>query len=60
MKAIGKMMQFVGLVILPASILMEITGQLNRDSGVSQMVIMMVFGAVIFYFGRVVEGYARS
>ncbi len=60
MRALGKLLPLAGLVALPASMLMELTGALGRSFGVSQMVIMLVFGVVVFYLGRYLEGYARS
>jgi hypothetical protein len=59
MKTLGKYLQILGLVILPAAMLMELTGVLGRK-GVSEMVIMLVFGAASFCVGRVIEGYARA
>ena len=59
MRQIGKLMQMAGLVILPLAMFMELGGNLGREFHVSQMVFMMVFGAGIFYLGRLVEGYAR-
>jgi hypothetical protein len=58
MKALGRGLQLLGLILLPLSMFMEITGALGRSFGVSDMVIMLVFGAAAFYAGRLVEGYA--
>ena len=49
-------MQFIGLTVLPLAIVMQLTDMLGRKIGVSQMVIMMVFGFAIFYAGRMLEG----
>lgn len=38
--------------------LLELTGMLGRSFGLSQMLIMMVFGILLFVTGRLVEGYA--
>ena len=59
MRAIGRGLQVLGLVALPVGMVMEITGQLGRAGGLSQLVIVMVFGFVAFYLGRLLEGYAR-
>lgn len=59
MRAIGRGLQILGLVALPVGMIMEITGQLGRAGGLSQLVIVMVFGFVAFYLGRLLEGYAR-
>ena len=60
MRAIGRFLQLVGLVVLPASIFLEASGVLGRSFGLSQMVIMLVFGAAAFGVGRIVEGYGSS
>jgi len=60
MQQLGKVFQFVGLALLPLAMVMELTGGLGRDSGVSDMLVMLVFGAAIFYVGRIMEGYARG
>jgi hypothetical protein len=59
MKAIGQFLQFAGLIILPVAMCMEFTGMLGRK-GVSEMVILLVFGAAAFGVGRIVEGYSRD
>lgn len=59
MKAFGKFLQVIGLTALPLAIVLELTKALGRSSGVSDMLVMMVFGFAVFYAGRFVEGYAR-
>lgn len=59
MKAIGQFLQFAGLVILPVAMFMELSGMLGRR-GVSEMVILLVFGASAFCLGRIVEGFGRN
>jgi hypothetical protein len=59
MKAIGQLLQLTGLIVLPVAMFMELTGNLGRK-GVSEMVIMLVFGAAAFGVGRIVEGYSRN
>ena len=39
-------MQLVGLVLLPLSMMLELSGALGRDSGVADMLLMLAFGAV--------------
>ena len=56
-RSIGKMLQVVGLVMLPVAMVMQVTSQMRAHS-VSVMLLMMVFGAAIFMLGRIVEGYA--
>ena len=60
MKAFGRLLQLGGLVLLPLSMFMEVTGGLGRAFGVSDMVFMLVFGFSAFYVGRIVEGYATN
>jgi hypothetical protein len=57
-RKVGKLLQIAGLVILPCAILMELSGDLGRRSGVSEMLLLMIAGASLFYIGRIVEGYA--
>jgi hypothetical protein len=58
MRALGKLLQIVGLILLPLSMVMELSGGLGRPFGVSDMIIMLLFGLGVFYVGRVVEGYS--
>lgn len=60
MRTIGRLLQQIGLFALPLAILMELSGTLGRDSGVADMLILMVFGFISFSIGRVLEGYARK
>lgn len=60
MKTLGRSLQIIGLVLLPLSMIMEATGTLDRSTGVSDMVIMLIAGATAFFIGRIVEGYART
>ena len=58
MKSLGKLLQVGGLVVLPVAMLMELTGMLG-DRALTQMLCMLVVGAVAFILGRLIEGYAR-
>jgi hypothetical protein len=63
MRALGKLMQVAGLVLLPASMVMELSQELRAPIGmssVSAMLLLMCFGVALFALGRFVEGYARS
>jgi hypothetical protein len=60
MRSMGRGLQYLGLALLPLSMIMEITDGLGRSFGVSQMLVMLVFGAAVFYLGRLVEGYSRG
>jgi hypothetical protein len=61
MRTFGKLLQVAGLVLLPASMMMQITGGVRAPTGggftVSAMLLLMVFGVVIFSCGRILEGY---
>ena len=58
MRTLGRALQLVGLVLLPLSMVLELNNTLVRSFGVSQMVVMLVFGLAVFYVGRMLEGYA--
>ncbi|MBH56311.1 MAG: hypothetical protein CMJ82_03890 [Planctomycetaceae bacterium] len=71
-RLLGKLMQIVGLVILPAAIVLQLifddpdtneselerTGQDVFGFGVDGLLVAMIFGVCVFYVGRMVEGYA--
>jgi hypothetical protein len=63
MRNIGKLLQVAGLVLLPAAMLMQLTGGSRAPTGagftVSTMLLLMVFGVAIFSVGRILEGYGR-
>ncbi|MFM7073948.1 MAG: hypothetical protein ACKO38_19350 [Planctomycetota bacterium] len=59
MRTFGRLLQQGALVILPLAMLMELTDALGRDVGVSDMVIMLVFGVLAFVLGRTLEGFAN-
>ena len=54
----GRVLQILGLVVLPLGIILELTGRLGRR-GVAELLLIMVFGFAAFYLGRFIEGYAR-
>ncbi len=60
MKFLGKSLQLVGLILLPVAMTLELTGALGRDSGLADMLLMLVFGAAAFTLGRYIEGYAAG
>lgn len=55
-------MQVVGLMTLPLAMVMQVTGGIRADTGqgfsVSAMLLLTVFGVVLFAMGRLIEGYA--
>jgi hypothetical protein len=62
MRAFGRLLQKVGLVLLPAAIVLQLLpGQRGRPViTLGQMLMMMVAGFCCFWIGRIVEGYSRS
>ena len=58
MQILGRLLQYVGLCSLPIAILLELGKLLGRSFGLSQMLVMMVFGFCSFQLGRYLEGYA--
>jgi hypothetical protein len=58
MNTIGRGLQILGLVALPLAIVLEISGNLGRR-GLSEMLLMMIFGCAAFYVGRIIEGYGH-
>ncbi len=60
MAIFGKACQLVALMLLPLSMLLELTGGLGRKFGISDMLVMLVFGFCLFYVGRFLEGYAKA
>jgi hypothetical protein len=63
MGTFGKLMQVAGLVLLPVSMMMQLTGGVRATTGggftVSAMLLLMVLGVCLFSVGRIVEGYGR-
>jgi hypothetical protein len=60
MRSLGKLLQLMGLIVLPVAMLLELTDTLGRPFGVSDMVTMLVFGIAVFFLGRLMEGYAAQ
>ena len=59
MRALGRMLQIFGLILLPLAMFMQLSDMLGRRIGLDQMLIMLVAGAAAFCLGRLIEGYAR-
>jgi hypothetical protein len=60
LRSLGRLMQVAGLAILPLAMVMQLTGSLRAPTGnvsVSVMLLLMVFGVVLFSLGRVLESY---
>jgi hypothetical protein len=60
MRTFGKLLQIVGLILLPLACFAQITDGLSRHFGVSDMVLWSAFGVAAFFVGRYVEGYAST
>jgi hypothetical protein len=60
MKSFGRSLQIVGLILLPLAILFELTKDFGLPFSLRDMLLMLVFGAAVFYLGRMMEGYARQ
>ena len=60
MRAFGKLLQLLGLALLPLSMILDLLGGSDpyRPFGVSQMVLMLGFGMAAFLIGRIIEGYS--
>jgi hypothetical protein len=58
LRQVGRLLQLLALVILPVSMVLQLTNTLGRQLYVSEMVIMLVFGVAAFGVGRIIEGYA--
>jgi hypothetical protein len=52
-------MQWLGLTILPLAVFLELSRAVSQSFGVRQMLVMLVFGAALFWLGRLLEGYSR-
>ena len=62
LRSFGKFLQILALVILPVAMVIQLTREMRATTEVtnlSVMLIFLVFGAVMFGLGRVIEGYAR-
>jgi hypothetical protein len=64
LRSLGKLMQVAGMVILPVAMLLQLTSGsgMRAPTGifsVSAMLVLMVFGVVLFVLGRYIEAYAR-
>lgn len=60
MRTLGKILQVVGLVLLPIACLAQLSDGIGRSYGLSEMVLWSAFGVAAFVLGRYIEGYAAS
>ena len=56
MRALGKLLQFAALVMLPIAMVVQLFGGL----GPAQLLVALVFGVAAFYLGRMIEGYSAG
>jgi hypothetical protein len=64
LRSLGKLMQVAGMIVLPIAMLLQLTSGTGMRAptgtfSVSAMLILMVFGVVLFVLGRYIEGFAR-
>jgi hypothetical protein len=55
MRSLGRALQFLGLVVPPLAVVM----QLSESITLGQMLTMLVAAVCVFGIGRIIEGYAR-
>jgi hypothetical protein len=55
MRALGRLLQHLALLLPPLSILLQLTGALSTK----QMLVALIAALSMFYLGRLLEGYAR-
>lgn len=60
MQTLGKILQVIGLVLLPIACLAQLSDGIGRSYGLSEMVLWSAFGVAAFVLGRYIEGYAAS
>lgn len=56
MRQLVRFLQITALVLLPLSMVLQISGTIT----VGQMLIAMVAGFCLFWIGRILEGYLRT
>lgn len=60
MRWLGRLLQVAGLIVLPLAMALELVKDFGLPFGLKDMLLMLVFGATLFYVGRMLEGYARQ
>ena len=56
MRGLGRRLQLFGLFVPPAAIVLELVHAVS----LGQMLVMLVAGVLVFWIGRIVEGYSRA
>jgi len=60
MSFLGRSLQLFALSVLPLAMVLELTDALGRSFGLSEMLIMLVFGVIAFWLGRLLEGFSPT
>ncbi len=58
MRSFGRLLQHIGLVLPPLSIVCSLAGMFNFWERPFQLLMMLVAAVCCFWIGRIVEGYA--
>ena len=61
MRALGRLLQFVGLMALPLALVLSMMPSGRGDEkllSIGQELMALAFGAAVFWVGRLLEGYA--
>ncbi len=58
MRRTGRTLQILGLILLPLAMVLELSKDLGFPFRLRDMLLMLVFGATVFYLGRLLEGHA--
>jgi branched-subunit amino acid transport protein len=62
MRALGRFLQFVGLIVLPLALVLSMLPSRRGDEkllSTGQELMALVLGAAVFWIGRLLEGYAK-
>lgn len=60
MKQLGRVLQILGLILLPVAILLQLSNDFGLPFSLRDMLLTLVFGLAAFYLGRFLEGYSRA
>lgn len=58
--SLGMLLQFAGLALLPFAVLANLASSDSYVFGVSNMLVAMIAGLVVFYIGWFIRGYAEN
>ncbi len=60
MRSVGRFLQLAALILLPVALMMSLSGQLDRERGVADLLLMLGFGAALFGVGWIMQEYGRK